>query len=42
MVPTSRHALGSTQIHEQLCDNSDSFSGISLDSDVNIIEHSHP
>jgi hypothetical protein len=42
MVSTSGHALGSKQIREQLHDDSDSFSEISQDSDIDITAHSNP
>lgn len=42
MTSTSWHALDSKQIHEELHDDSDSFSDISEDSDISIIEYSDP
>jgi hypothetical protein len=40
MASTNGHVLDSKQIHEQLHDDSDSFSEISQDSDIDIIVHS--
>jgi hypothetical protein len=42
MASTSGRALDSKQIREQLHVDSDSFSEISQDSDIDIIEHSDP
>jgi hypothetical protein len=42
VASTSGRALDSKQIREQLHDDSDSFSEISQDSDIDIIAHSDP
>jgi hypothetical protein len=42
MVSTSGHALDSKEIREQLHDDLDSFSEISQNSDIDVIEHSDP
>jgi hypothetical protein len=42
VVSTNGHALDSKQVHKQLHDDSDSFSGISQNADIDIIGHSDP
>jgi hypothetical protein len=39
MASSSGHALDSKQIHEQLHDDSDSFSEFSQNSDIDTFEH---